>query len=262
MPASQWDIPSYVGGTRVAGATPVEYAGTPSLLADPMKLAAGNLGSALKGELPDDVKQMLAQRAAELGISSGTSGSEFNNFRSLRDLGLTSLDRMDKATAQLLPHFITPYQSANLGLAYQGQAAAENEAFQRRNAAQFGRGPIAPETSAPLYQSRANPTAPTLGAGRVMPSGGGSDINSIIAELGQKYGPGTGFGMAPMGSGSVPSFGGSWNAGPLDTGQGNFFAGDPTQLSPEELFAYGLDQPSPNPMTASDFDYLNYGDTG
>lgn len=211
-----------------------EYSfGQGELPPDLLAKTGANLRGMLSGELPPDVQNLLAQRAAELGISSGTSGSEFNKFRSLRDLGLTSLDRMDAATKMLAPEFISPAQSV---------------AFQRNRPQGTGQ-PFynKPPTSAPLLQPRTQPGSPTGGAGgvgRMNPIS--SDINSIIAELGQKYGPSGGFGMTPMGGGGVPSYGGSWNAGPLDTGQGTFFAGDPSQLSPEELFAYGLDQPVSN----------------
>lgn len=51
----------------------------------------GVLGSKLKGEIPRDVRNLLARNAAEKGIAMGTSGSDFNEYDELRNLGLTSL---------------------------------------------------------------------------------------------------------------------------------------------------------------------------
>src|SRR5258705_785298 len=149
--ASQFDTPSYVGNKRIGRAMPV-YSGMPSLLADPLKQTAANLGSAAKGELPPDVQNLLAQRAAEIGVGSGTWGSDFNRFRSLRDLGLTSLQRQDFATQQLMPHFMTPYQSSVIGQNQLQINNAENQAYQNRVAMQQGaQRPINNETSAPVY---------------------------------------------------------------------------------------------------------------
>lgn len=56
-----------------------------------------NLESMSRGELPQDVEDAIARRSAEAGVTSGTSGSEFNKFGKLRNLGLTSLDLTQKA---------------------------------------------------------------------------------------------------------------------------------------------------------------------
>lgn len=51
-----------------------------------------NITSMAKGEVPTGVENLLARKAAERGITLGTSGSEFQSFDELRNLGLTSLD--------------------------------------------------------------------------------------------------------------------------------------------------------------------------
>jgi hypothetical protein len=56
-----------------------------------------NLESMARGELPADVENLIARKAAESGVTSGTSGSEFNKYGKLRNLGLTSLDLTQKA---------------------------------------------------------------------------------------------------------------------------------------------------------------------
>lgn len=219
--ASQWETPSYVGNKRISGSPPATYSGMPAN-ALPLNLVPPNLTAALHGELPEDVKQMLAQRAAELGVGSGTSGSQFNNFRSLRDLGLTSLQRQDEATKMLLPQFLTPYQSATLGLEHRRQTSAENEAFQNRLARTQGRMPGG-ETSAPLYQPP-QPHVPVA-----LQTGRGADpmasVNNVVNDLFRKYGMGGGGGaMAPMGSGTIPNVPGSW-AGAPSGDNGGFYAG-------------------------------------
>lgn len=51
-----------------------------------------NIAAFLRGEIPKDVERLIEQRAAEKGVRVGTSGSEFQKFDTLRNLGLTSLD--------------------------------------------------------------------------------------------------------------------------------------------------------------------------
>lgn len=61
--------------------------------------ASAAIQSALAGELPQDVVDLIARRAAERGISTGTAGSQFAQFGELRTLGLTSLDRINQGLA-------------------------------------------------------------------------------------------------------------------------------------------------------------------
>lgn len=67
-----------------------------------------NIAGALRGELPEDVQNLLAQQAAEYGVGSGTGGSQFAGYRGLRNLGLTSLDRMKEAEALIAGQFTKP----------------------------------------------------------------------------------------------------------------------------------------------------------
>lgn len=59
------------------------------------ELIGKNITAGLKGQLPEDVVRQIRQRQAEMGITSGTTGSGFNQNLGLRDLGLTSLQRTD-----------------------------------------------------------------------------------------------------------------------------------------------------------------------
>lgn len=52
---------------------------------------ADSIKSRVSGELPSDTRRLISQAAAEKGIARGTTGSEFDDFGELRDLGLTSL---------------------------------------------------------------------------------------------------------------------------------------------------------------------------
>jgi hypothetical protein len=52
----------------------------------------GTLASEVRGEIPKDVENQLLRRAAEKGVTLGTSGSQFSSYDTLRNLGLTSLD--------------------------------------------------------------------------------------------------------------------------------------------------------------------------
>lgn len=56
-----------------------------------------NIESLSRGELPQDVQNLIGRQAAEMGITTGTSGSDFDKYRSLRNLGLTSLQATDQA---------------------------------------------------------------------------------------------------------------------------------------------------------------------
>lgn len=50
-----------------------------------------NIGAQLRGELPQDVVNLIGQQAAERGVGGGVSGSQFSNSDYLRSLGLTSI---------------------------------------------------------------------------------------------------------------------------------------------------------------------------
>ena len=60
----------------------------------------GVIGSKLKGEIPRDVRNLLERNAAEKGIAMGTSGSRFNEYDELRNLGLTSLGIQNEGLSQ------------------------------------------------------------------------------------------------------------------------------------------------------------------
>lgn len=53
--------------------------------------------SGLRGEIPGDVQNLIARKAAERGQVGGVAGSQFSRNLELRDLGLTSLARTEQA---------------------------------------------------------------------------------------------------------------------------------------------------------------------
>lgn len=60
-----------------------------------------NIGQELKGDLPQDVINLIGQQAAERGIATGSPGSPNANAAYLRALGLTSLDMMGRGESAL-----------------------------------------------------------------------------------------------------------------------------------------------------------------
>lgn len=57
-----------------------------------MATGTGNIQSALEGNLPEGVEANLKRYGAEMGVGSGTGGSEFNRFGTVSLLGRESLN--------------------------------------------------------------------------------------------------------------------------------------------------------------------------
>jgi hypothetical protein len=205
-----------------------------------------NLRSMLAGELPEDVRNMLAQRAAEIGVASGTSGSEFNNYRSLRDLGLTSLDQSNRATAMLAPNFISPTNAAVL-------SQNKPPRMPVPHGLQSGR-----TTSAPLASSmRSTPFPSPVGPYHGDTGSTSSLINDLFGKYTNRGGGGGGYPSAPMGFGTMPT--NSYNSGPLSTGRGSFYAGarnpSTADLADLGIIDPGFLNPSSNPSNQELADY-------
>lgn len=60
----------------------------------------GIIQDKLEGKIPKDVLRLLERNAAERGVTLGTSGSQFNEYDELRNLGLTSLAVQNEGLAQ------------------------------------------------------------------------------------------------------------------------------------------------------------------
>lgn len=57
---------------------------------------SGNAASFLKGDIPDDVRAQVFRRGAAKAVGGGYGGSDASRNLTARDLGLTSLDLMDR----------------------------------------------------------------------------------------------------------------------------------------------------------------------
>jgi len=87
-----------------------------------------NVRANLAGQLPPDVLDLLQTQAAEYGIASGLPGSQFAGYRGLRNLGLTSLQRMDVGAQQMQPLFAQQQAQER----YYQQHLMEQEAMNER----------------------------------------------------------------------------------------------------------------------------------
>jgi len=66
-----------------------------------------NIQAGLRGELPEDVQRLITDRAAAQSFAGGFGGSGAARALELRDLGLTSLQRIDTAMNQSAQAFQT-----------------------------------------------------------------------------------------------------------------------------------------------------------
>lgn len=62
---------------------------------------SSNIGGLLRGQVPTDVQQTIAQAGAERGVATGSPGSPNANAAWLRALGLTSLGLQQQGAQQL-----------------------------------------------------------------------------------------------------------------------------------------------------------------
>ncbi len=131
--AGPTDLHSLIGapvGTAMPGApapTPIDGAGgsNPGAAVGPMgqlppyllQQTATGLSGDLAGQVPADVQNLLEQQSAEYGVGSGTQGSQFQGYRGLKNLGLTSLDMRRHAQDLLAGQFTNPAEQARLDLA-------------------------------------------------------------------------------------------------------------------------------------------------
>lgn len=105
--------------------------------------SSGNIQSLLQGQIPDDVRMLIEQNAAERGAGRGMSGADIGNLDYLRALGLTSLDLQGKGEAgftgamnrvnqipffDFSKFFVTPEQEQEAAVAASNIASAPNPA--------------------------------------------------------------------------------------------------------------------------------------
>jgi len=68
--------------------------------AENIRLQTRNIQAGLRGELPEDVRNLITDRSASRAQFGGFGGSQFGRNQELRDLGLTSMQRIDTAMGQ------------------------------------------------------------------------------------------------------------------------------------------------------------------
>lgn len=169
----------------------------------------GNLSGALAGQLPPDVVQQIQQNAAEFGVSSGLSGSQFAGYQGLKNLGLTSLNRAQQAEQELV----------NPLLGYHPLQILPNTALP----------PTSPQSNID-WRASTSPVGTTGitggGGNRTMPAplqdpraawaqqSGQDSFGSFLDQLAAKYGGkltgagGVGFASPMGGGGTLPNYGG------------------------------------------------------
>ena len=97
-----------------------------------------NIQAGLRGELPEDVQRLVTDRAAAQAFAGGFGGSGAARALELRDLGLTSLQRIDTAMGQSAQAFQTIRglmpQRQSVGSMFLSPAARINLAQSERDA--------------------------------------------------------------------------------------------------------------------------------
>ena len=161
---------------------------------DIIQQQVANLQSGLRGELPADVQRAITDRAAARSVQGGFGGSQFARNLELRDLGLTSLQRIDTAmgqSAQALSQYASMTPRSSVGSMFLSPQDRLTFAQGERNQ-QFQR-----DMAAAQERAKANPVARGL-----------FDVGVAIAgsALGASVG---GFGGSQMGGSA-----GSVGAGP------------------------------------------------
>lgn len=127
--------------------------------------ASGVIGSALSGKLPTDVQNLIRDNAAARAVTGGMpgtsniSGSLYGN-RTLRDLGLTSLQRQDSGVKDLIS-FLGGVSGAAAPTF--GQAQEQENAIVKFAAAPDPSSAAAEEER--LYNKYSNPAAGTVASG-------------------------------------------------------------------------------------------------
>lgn len=140
-----------------------------------------NLQAGLRGELPADVQRAITDRAAARSVGGGFGGSQFGRNLELRDLGLTSLQRIDTAmgqSAQALQQYssMSPRMSVSSMFMMPNQRIAlaqgeRNQQFQRDMAAAQERAKADPVTGG-LVKAGATLIGGAIGAGVAGSAGG------------------------------------------------------------------------------------------
>ena len=154
-----------------------------------------NIQAGLRGELPADVQRAITDRAAAQAFAGGFGGSGAARALELRDLGLTSLQRIDTAMGQSAQAFATIRglmpQQQSVGSMFLSPAARINLAQSERNM-QYQR-----DLAAAQERAKASPVASGLFNTAVTLAGGalggfmtGKGLGTALGASGASAGAG------------------------------------------------------------------------
>jgi hypothetical protein len=162
-----------------------------------------NLQAGLRGELPEDVQRAITDRAAARSVGGGFGGSQFGRNLELRDLGLTSLQRIDTAmgqSAQALAQYSSMVPRTSVSSMFMSPSDRIAFAQGERNM-QYQR-----DYAAAQERAKADPV--TKGMAQVAAKVAGSAIGAAVggpagAQAGSEMG-GSMFGGGGGGGGGIP----------------------------------------------------------
>jgi hypothetical protein len=189
--------------------------------------------------LPQDVVDQLQTHAAEFGVSSGLSGSDFSGYAGLRNLGLTSLQRQDDATKMTLPFMMSPAdidrrRQLDQSTIYQNKAIqdadiARSQKQQQAAADAWERSRTGGLADLMPGWNKGGGASPALAPMGVNAGGGGSapPAHSVASDIISRNLPGLGDLLGGYGGGGDPHGTGSY--APLQVGigdNGDWNAGD------------------------------------
>ncbi len=127
--------------------------------AENIRLQTRNIQAGLRGELPEDVRNLIIDRSAVQSQFGGYSGSQAAGYNELRNLGLTSLQRMDTAmnqSAQALAQYSSMVPTTSVSSMFMSPSDRIALAQGERNQ-QFQR-----DMAAAQERAKANPVAKGL----------------------------------------------------------------------------------------------------
>ena len=176
-----------------------------------------NLQAGLRGELPEDVRNLIIDRSAVQSQFGGYSGSQAAGYNELRNLGLTSLQRIDTAmgqSAQALQQYSSMVPTTSVGSMFMSPSARiafaqgeRNQQFQRDYAA---------------AQVAAQPDPVTRAVGGAVAKIGGAALGALMPGAGALGGAG----------GSAAGVGAGVPQSAFDFGYGSVSGGSPSVTTP------------------------------
>lgn len=183
MPTPQYgDLATDINSFMTSEAIKPYLANLPNY-ADMVGQRTQNIGSQLKGQLPQDVINQISQQAAERGVGSGSPGSANSNSAYLRALGLNSMQLQQQGSQNL------------------SSAIADTPVPQLFNPASL----IVPQINSNLALQQAR-LGQQVGARAGMSGNQGPQYASVIGMPNVGFGPDQAQGAGPM-SVSGPSWG-------------------------------------------------------